>query len=78
MTENMNRVLETIRQICDKDGNFYFDGLRQSGLSRVEVHQSIAQLNKAGHTILKMRSEAGYWQDQEIYWNRRELAKASR
>jgi hypothetical protein len=71
----MNRVLETIRAICDKDGNFYFDELRQSGLSRVEVRQAIVLLNKAGHTILNMRSEAGYWQYQNIYWARKEMAR---
>lgn len=74
---NMNTVVATIRQICDKDGNFYYNDLKATGLSRTEVRQAIAFLNRAGHAIVEMRSELGYWQDQTIYWARRELAKAN-
>lgn len=74
---NMNTVTSAIRQICDKDGNFYFDEMvTASGLDAVAVRQAICFLNKAGHRIEKMRSQLGYWQDQKIYWARRELAKS--
>lgn len=75
---NMSAVTSTIAQICDKNGNFYFDELKATGLSRAAVMQAIAFLNESGHPVLKMRSEFGYWQDQTIYWNRAELMKAAR
>lgn len=74
--QNMNIVTSTIAQICDKDGNFYFDEMvAASGLDAVAVRQAICFLNKAGHRIEKMRSGLGEWQDQKIAWARRELAK---
>lgn len=77
ITANMNTVTSAIRQICDKDGNFYFDEMvAASGLDAVAVRQAICFLNKAGHSIVKMRSGLGEWQDQKIYWARRELAKS--
>lgn len=75
--KNMSTVTSTIRQICDKDGNFEIETLEsESGLSRMAINQALAFLNKSGHSIVKMLSQAGYWQDQEIYWARREMAKA--
>jgi hypothetical protein len=74
---NMNTVTSTIRQICDKDGNFEMDELVSvSGLHIVEIKQAIAFLKKSGHDIEKMHSDFGYWQDQKVYWARRDLAKA--
>jgi len=70
---NMNIVLDTLRQIIDKNGCFEFDGLRASGLSRVEVMQAIAFLNKEDHGILKMRSEYGFWRWEKAYWARRQV-----
>lgn len=70
---NMNRVLDALRQIVDKDGNFYFDELK-TGLSRAEVMQAICFLNKEDHGILKMRSAIGYWRWEKAYWARRQVA----
>lgn len=77
ITENMSTVTSAIRQVCDKDGNFEMSELDSvSGLSRAETMQAICFLNKAGHSIVTMRSQLGYWQDQTIYWSRRELARS--
>lgn len=76
---NMNIVLEVIRQIMDKDGNFEFESLASaSGLDRVVVRQTIVFLNQSGNTIIKMRADPTYWQWQDVKWSRRDLAKASR
>ena len=75
---NMNIVLDTIRSIMDKDGNFEFDDLRQSGLSRVEVRQALAFLNKNGYSIIKMRGgDFDYWQWTDVKWARRDMAKGA-
>lgn len=71
---NMNTVLDTLRQVIDKDGNFYFDELKASGLSRAEVMQAICFLNKEDHGIMKMRSAIGYWRWEKAYWARRQVA----
>lgn len=76
--ENMNTVLNTIRSIMDKDGCFDFDDLRQYGLSRVAAKQAISFLNTEGYTIVKMRSDFGYWQMTDVKWARRDLMKEAR
>lgn len=73
---NMNTVLDTIRQICDKDGSFEYNELKATGLTRAEVAQALVYLNKTGQTIIKMRSEASYWMWTNVKWARLDLAKA--
>lgn len=75
---NMNTVLDTIRAIMDKDGNFFFNDLRQAGLSRVEVRQALCFLNATGRDIIEMRGgDVGFWQWTDIKWARRDLVKAN-
>lgn len=79
--ENMNRVLDTLRQIVDKNGYFEFDGLRATGLKRVEVVQAINFLNSVdGQSIRQNRTRhaGGFstwaWCWNDVYTNRQKAA----
>jgi hypothetical protein len=80
--ENMNTVLNALRQICTHDGSFEFDELKSTGLSRTDVMQAIAFLNDAGQCIRKepvrlFGCTMYQWCWRTVYENKMKVARES-